>query len=188
MARLRQTAGMKRTLSLIIAAMLALAACAPAPDMSPETMPAPSGNPGPIPPHIPHSPVPNQFMPTTVAAEPIVIMNNKGGNVMQAISRRDKLAASGRPVEVRGYCRSACTIYITLPNACLGPGATVGFHAPRIPGTQIVPPIVDEMMAQYYRAGILRKWQDEWRHSLSMTKISAAEYKRLDPAVRICRN
>ncbi|WP_254368094.1 hypothetical protein [Paracoccus sp. Z118] len=119
--------------------------------------------------------------------EPIVLMNNKGGNVLQAISRREDLARSGRPVEVRGYCRSACTIYITLPNACLGPGATVGFHAPRIPGTTIVPPIVDQLMAQYYRGGILRKWQNEWRHSLEMSKISAAEYKRLDPEVRICK-
>ena len=121
-------------------------------------------------------------------AEPIIILNNKGGNVLEAVQYRNRLAASGRPVQVRGYCRSACTIYTTLPNACLGPNATIGFHAPRIPGTQIVPPIVDELMAQYYRGGILRKWQDEWRHSLSMNKISAAEYKRLDPQVRICRN
>lgn len=171
---------MTRNLHLLVAAALMLAACVP--------VPAPPGDPGRASPHVPRAPVPHRLMPAAVAAEPIVIMNNKGGNVLRAISRRDQLAASGRPVEVRGYCRSACTIYITLPNACLGPGATVGFHAPRIPGTQIVPPIVDELMAQYYRGGILRKWQDEWRHSLSMNKISAAEYKRLDPQVRICRN
>lgn len=118
--------------------------------------------------------------------KPIVIMDNKGGNVMEAIKYRNQLARSGRPVEVRGYCRSACTIYITLPNACLGPNAKVGFHAPRIPGTTIIPPIVDELMAQYYRNGILRKWNSEWKNSLQMHKISAREYVRLDPQTRIC--
>ena len=121
------------------------------------------------------------------AAEPIVIRNNKGGNVLQAINYREQLAASGRPVEIRGYCRSACTIYITLPNACLGPGATVGFHAPRIPGTKIIPPIVDQLMARYYRNGILRKWNSEWKHSLEMHKISARQYVKLDPQTRLCR-
>lgn len=118
--------------------------------------------------------------------KPIVIMDNKGGNVMEAIKYRNQLARSGRPVEVRGYCRSACTIYITLPNACLGGLAKVGFHAPRIPGTTIIPPIVDELMAQYYRNGILRKWNSEWKNSLQMHKISAREYVRLDPQTRIC--
>ncbi|RDD71981.1 hypothetical protein [Paracoccus versutus] len=120
--------------------------------------------------------------------KPIVIVNNRGGNVVEAIRQRNKLAASGRPVEVRGYCRSACTIYITLPNACLGPRATVGFHAPRIPGTTIIPPIVDELMAQYYRNGILHMWNARWKHSLKMQKISAREYVRLDPQTRLCRN
>lgn len=119
---------------------------------------------------------------------PIVIMNNKGGNVMEAVNYRQKLAASGRPVEVRGYCRSACTIYITLPNACLGPGATVGFHAPRIPGTSIIPPLVDQIMGSYYRGGILQRWQGGWNRSLKMQKISARDYVRLDPQTRLCRN
>lgn len=119
-------------------------------------------------------------------ARPIVIANNKGGNVLEAIKYRQQLAASGRPVEIRGYCRSACTIYITLPNACLGPKATVGFHAPRIPGTTIIPPIVDELMANYYRNGIRRMWNAQWRHSLQMHRISAREYVRLDPQTRLC--
>lgn len=126
--------------------------------------------------------------PAQGRAAPIVIANNKGGNVMDAIRYRNQLQASGRPVEVRGYCRSACTIYITLPNACLGRGATVGFHAPRLPGTTIIPPLVDQLMANYYRGGILRKWNTEWKGSLKMHKISAKEYVKLDPQTRICAN
>lgn len=119
-------------------------------------------------------------------AKPIVIWNDKGGNVLQMMQRRQELVASGRPVQIRGYCRSACTMLITMPNACLAPKATVGFHAPRIPNTKIVPPIVDQMMARYYRNGILRKWNSEWKHSLSMHKISARQYVALDPETRLC--
>lgn len=120
------------------------------------------------------------------AGEPIVILNDRGGNVLQAISRREQLQRSGRPIEVRGYCRSACTIYISLPNACLGPGATVGFHAPRLPNTTFIPPLVDEIVAPYYRNGIRRMWMSEWRHSLKMVKISAQEFVRLDPQTKLC--
>lgn len=119
--------------------------------------------------------------------KPIVISNNRGGNVVQMMMRRSQLEASGRPVEVRGYCRSACTMLITMRNACLGPNATVGFHAPRIEGTTIIPPLVDEIMASTYRNGIRRAWQTKWRHSLKMVKISAREYVRLDPQTRLCR-
>ena len=119
-------------------------------------------------------------------AKPIMIVNDKGGNVMAAVQRRARLESSGRPVEIRGYCWSACTLYLTMANACLGPKATVGFHAPRLPGTRIIPPLVDQIMAAHYRGGILRKWNDEWRHTLEMTKLSARQVKALDPQIRLC--
>lgn len=129
-------------------------------------------------------------LPAAQAREtgPIVIWNNKGGNVVKAMNYRQELASSGRPVEVRGYCRSACTIYITLPNACLGPQATVGFHAPRIPGTSYIPPMVGDLMARFYRNGILQRWNSGWDKSLSMHKITAREYVKLDPQTRLCKN
>ena len=117
----------------------------------------------------------------------IFVNNDRGGNVMDMVQTRSRLENSGKPVWIRGYCRSACTIYITLPNACLGPKATVGFHAPRLPGTTIIPPLVDQIMAAHYRNGILRKWNAEWKHSLKMHKISARDYVRLDPQTRLCR-
>lgn len=125
--------------------------------------------------------------PVNAASQkPIQIWDHPGGNVMDTVRYRNRLVASGRPVEIRGYCRSACTILITMPNACLGPGATVGFHAPRLPGTTIIPPVVDGIMARFYRNGILRRWNSTWKHSLKMQKISAREYVRLDPETRLC--
>ncbi|MDO5620484.1 MAG: hypothetical protein Q4G24_03335 [Paracoccus sp. (in: a-proteobacteria)] len=127
-----------------------------------------------------------QVAPVQAGADPIVMTNNHGGNVMQMVSTRNQLAQSGREVQLRGACSSACTILITLPNACLGPNARIGFHAPRLPGTQVIPPMVDQIMAQYYRNGILDRWNNEWKAKLDMTYISAAEYVRLDPQTRIC--
>lgn len=130
----------------------------------------------------------SQSRPAAATQRPLVITEDRGGNVLAAIARRNQLEASGRPVEIRGYCASACTLLTTLPNACLGPKAVIGFHAPRLPNTQVIPPVVDQMMANYYRNGILRRWNAEWKHELKMTRISAREYVALDPETRICRN
>lgn len=118
----------------------------------------------------------------------IDIWNDKGGNVLQMVQRRAELEASGKRVRIRGYCRSACTILITLPNACLGPGARVGFHAPRIPGTSIIPPLVDEIMGSYYRNGIRDRWFGGWNRSIDMNIITARDYVRLDPQTKLCRD
>ena len=51
--------------------------------------------------------------------------HNRGGNVLEMVQTRQELASSGRTVRIRGYCRSACTILTTMPNACLGPHARI---------------------------------------------------------------
>lgn len=116
----------------------------------------------------------------------IDIWNDSGGNVLQMVQRRNELAQSGQQVRIRGYCRSACTMLITLPNACLGPRAKVGFHAPRIPNTSIIPPMVDQIMGNYYRNGIRERWFAGWNRQIDMTVISAEDYVRLDPQTRLC--
>lgn len=166
---------MNRPLALaaILAALLPLAACV-------TPLPMTNRNPGPIPPHIPHSPVPGG------REDPVVIKDDRGGNVLAMLARREELVASGRPVEVRGYCRSACTMLITMPNACLAPDARVGFHAPRLTGTTVIPPYVDQLIAATYRNGIRERWETEWRGKLTMSVISAADYVALDPQTRLC--
>lgn len=118
----------------------------------------------------------------------IDVSNNRGGNVLEMVKRREELARSGKTVRIRGYCRSACTILTTLPNACLGPNARIGFHAPRIPNTTIIPPYVDQIMGSYYRAGIRARWFGGWNRSLNMNVITAREYVLLDPQTQICKS
>ena len=130
----------------------------------------------------------NQNLKCKAASQKVKVhVEHQVNNVVNMVQYRNKLAASGRPVEIRGYCGSACTILITMPNACLAPDGTVGFHAPRIPNTTIIPPLVDEIMARFYRNGILDRWNSTWKHSLKIQKISAREYVRLDPQTRLCR-
>ena len=132
------------------------------------------------------------LVPLTAGAEVrqngryIDIWSDKGGNVMQMVQRRAELARSGRPVRLRGSCDSACTILTTLPNACIGPNATIGFHAPRIPGTSIIPPMVDQIMGEYYRGGIRERWFGGWNRSLSIHRVTAQQYVKLDPQAKIC--
>lgn len=120
------------------------------------------------------------------AGNTIDIWNNSGGNILQMVQSRNELARSGKRVRIRGYCRSACTMLITLPNACLGPYAKVGFHAPRIPNTRIIPPYVDQIMGNFYRNGIRDRWFGGWNRSLDIIVISARDYVRLDPQTRLC--
>lgn len=116
----------------------------------------------------------------------IDITNNKGGNVLDMVQRRAELESSGKRVRIRGYCRSACTMLITMRNACLSPRARIGFHAPRLPGTRIIPPYVDQIMGSTYRGGIRDRWFGGWNRSIDMQVISAREYVRLDPRTKIC--
>lgn len=157
---------------------------APAPVIAPAARPVVTGPvvTGPV----TARPAPAGPVAQPAAQGPIVVLNNRGGNVVQMMAYRSQLAASGRPVQIRGVCNSACTMLTTLPNACLAPDASIGFHAPRIPGTQVIPPIVDQLMATTYRNGIRARWYNEWRHSLTIQSISAREYVRLDPLTRLC--
>lgn len=140
-----------------------------------------------MPAHQPRNNIVGQIVRAPTGGEKVVIRDNKGGNVVRMIARRNELEQWGGPVEVRGYCGSACTLFITLPNACLAKDAAVGFHAPRLPSTHIIPTGVDKVMGAYYRNGILDRWNAEWSHNLKIQKISAAEYVRLDPQTRLCR-
>lgn len=124
---------------------------------------------------------------TASGSGPIVIYNDDGGNVTGYILRRNELASSGRRVVFQGYCASACTMLITIPNACLGRNATVGFHAPHFIATGKPAPMINQLMAQYYRNGVLDRWNKVWSKSTKMQVISAKEYVRLDPQTKLCQ-
>lgn len=44
-----------------------------------------------------------------------------------------KYNSSGELFIIRGRCQSACTLFLTIRNACIAPNARFGFHAGRDP-------------------------------------------------------
>ncbi len=60
----------------------------------------------------------------------IVVQNDGGGNMANRVAQVQQLRRSGKPVEIRGNCMSACTMYLGLRNTCVTPGARLGFHGP----------------------------------------------------------
>ena len=59
---------------------------------------------------------------------PVVIRNDGGGFVVQYAAAVERLASSGRRVEVRGSCRSACTMVLEIPNVCVDRNAEFKWH------------------------------------------------------------
>lgn len=116
--------------------------------------------------------------------EPYIIRRDGGGQLISAEADRAMLLAWGGRVEIRGHCNSACVIFTTLPNACLGRGVEIGFHSSNIN----LGPIGNPQMAKYLRGGVKRRYLQEWQFipHTDIHRITAQEYVALDPQTRIC--
>ncbi len=122
-----------------------------------------------------------------VMADTAVVRNDGGGNVTTYIATRAKLAAVDS-VRIEGKCFSSCTIFTSLPNACVMPDARIGFHgtSPRVP---LLQRWLDMRLGKYYRGEVQRLYLTEWRHvhGAELHVISGRALKRLDPLIRLCR-
>lgn len=120
-------------------------------------------------------------------ADTAIVRNGGGGNVGRYIDMRARLATLDA-VRIEGKCLSACTIFTTLPNACVMPNAVLGFHgtSPRVPFLQRS---LDMRMGKYYRAEVKRLYEQEWRflRGNEFHIIYGLELKRLDPKIKLCR-
>ena len=61
---------------------------------------------------------------------PIVITDDGGGIVEDFLNKAQQYNVEGRRVEIRGSCRSACIIALSVRNVCVAPGGTVKAHLP----------------------------------------------------------
>lgn len=118
----------------------------------------------------------------------IVIRNNDGGTIAAFEKERARLAKSGKTVVLAGYCASACTIFYSLPNACLAKGATLHFHGAK--GLPLISEVVgNSRMAKYYRAGVKSEFLADWKnYSKPLKRVTRAQMKALDPAVKFCED
>ena len=68
------------------------------------------------------------FFPPPPPPYAVVITHDIGGFVNQYEEAVARYNLEGRRVEIRGQCRSACTLALAVNNVCVGPGAVVAWH------------------------------------------------------------
>jgi len=52
-----------------------------------------------------------------------------GGSTKLFAQDRERIAKSGQLFRIEGHCQSACTMFLSLKNVCVEPGAELLFHA-----------------------------------------------------------
>jgi hypothetical protein len=61
-------------------------------------------------------------------ADPIVINQSMGGRIDQFDAEINYIIRSGKHVVLDGFCASACTMILAVPNLCATDRALLGFH------------------------------------------------------------
>jgi hypothetical protein len=62
--------------------------------------------------------------------------------------------ASGERFRIDGHCQSACTMFLSIRNVCVAPGATLLFHAGGSMQKGIISPSTTQQMLGTYNAGL----------------------------------
>ena len=105
------------------------------------------------------------------SASPLVVRNDRGGLLRERISQLAQLRQESRPVEVRGnICFSTCTMYLGLPNTCVSPNTTFGFHGPSSYGRALDPTTFNNasrIIADHYPPALRTWYMNTARYSLN---------------------
>ncbi len=86
-----------------------------------------------------------------------VVTYDEGGWIQSYDKQIVDFRIANTAVEVRGFCASACTMYMSLPDFCVSPKSRMAFHGsiPLAPGE--IKSEGDWMMARHYSPA-LREW------------------------------
>ncbi|MFU8881070.1 MAG: hypothetical protein ACNA7Q_01790 [Rhodobacterales bacterium] len=114
----------------------------------------------------------------------VVIRNDRGGIVSRRVAEIAQIRAQGQSVEIRGrICYSSCTMYLGLPNTCVEPDTSFGFHGPTHFGQQLSTRDFDywsRIIASHYPASLQGWYMEQGRNTQSTYyRISGAELIRL---------
>lgn len=92
---------------------------------------------------------------------PLVVNNDRGGLLRDRLRQLAGLRQQSRPVQITGnVCLSTCTMFLGLPNTCVSPSTTFGFHGPSSYGRALDPATFDtasRIIADHYPP-TLRQW------------------------------
>jgi hypothetical protein len=125
----------------------------------------------------------------TSSSSVMIIGNDQGGLVSSRAAEISRILAQGRHVEIRGQvCYSACTMYLGMPDTCVLPQTSFGFHGPSHYGRQLSARDFEywsQVIASHYPAPLRTWYLAEGRTRISdYFRISGSELIRL--GVRQC--
>ena len=123
------------------------------------------------------------------ATDPLIVRNDRGGLLRERLREIGQLRQQSRPVEIRGaVCHSTCTMFLGLPNTCVSPNTTFGFHGPSSYGRALDPATFNrasEVIASYYPAPLQRWYMEKGRFKIrSLYRIKGSNL--IDMGVRAC--
>lgn len=100
----------------------------------------------------------------TYQPDPMVVRNDRGGRLLARLRQIGELRQSRRPVEISGrVCYSTCTMFLGLPQTCISPQTTFGFHGPTSYGRSLDQATFDHasaVIASHYPPA-LKSWYME---------------------------
>lgn len=128
------------------------------------------------------TPVPRPAAAPVCRGEPYRITRDKGGIVGQYLTAANELRDSGRKLEIRGSCASACLMYLAqVPKVriCVAPGAQLGFHQARDLYTgQVDQAFTAALVAQYYSPELKSMWNDHYSATTALNTVNYPELTR----------
>ncbi len=122
------------------------------------------------------------------------VLYDEGGSISVREEEIAALAKSGTRVEIIGTCISTCTMYLSLPNTCVAPDATLGFHGATevlfVPATPYNKLRYDRRMAAHYPPNLHKWFMTEGRDLIILWHSKTGqEVHDMDPGyVRLCSN
>jgi hypothetical protein len=121
----------------------------------------------------------------------ILITHDLGGPVEERMRRIERMRARGEAVAIPyGRCISACTLYLGLPDTCVGPSAEFGFHGPSAGTAGLgLPPDefyrISGAMAQFYPAPV-REWFLTTARYTKLTYLRVSGAQLIELGVKQC--
>jgi hypothetical protein len=84
--------------------------------------------------------------------------------------------ASGERFRIDGHCQSACTMFLSIRNVCIAPGATLLFHAGGSMRKGTINPSTTQKMLSTYNAALRRYvTENHFMDTLAFHPISGSE-------------
>nr|WP_254438057.1 hypothetical protein [Ruegeria arenilitoris] len=129
--------------------------------------------------------------PSGVEAQQLLVVgSDRGGYLHDRLAELENLKVHGIKVEIRGrVCYSTCTMFLGLPETCVDPNTTFGFHGPSRGGRKLAPEDFEyfsKVMADYYPEPLKSWFMNTARKRINgVHKVKGSELIRM--GVPACR-